>query len=75
MAAVAVLVGSTLLNAAYYIPIVYAAFRIDSDHDNHGEAPWPIVVAVGSTAFLTVLFFFWPDIPLALARQLMGLGR
>ena len=76
MVAVVVLIASTLLNASYFIPIVYAAFfRRSSDHHDHGEAPWPIVVAVGSTALLTLLFFLWPDIPLALAQQLVGVGR
>ena len=83
MAAVAVLVVSTLLNAAYFVPIVYAAFfgpapasagAAATGHD-HGEAPWPLLVATTSTAALTVLFFFWPDLPLALALQLIGGDR
>lgn len=37
----------------------------------HGEAPLPMVVALTATAAATVLLFFLPDVPLALARQLV----
>jgi multicomponent Na+:H+ antiporter subunit D len=77
--AVAVIAISTLLNAGYFLPIVYRAFFVpppqDSDVDHaHGEAPLPMVVALCATAALTMGLFFWPDLPLALARQLPGLG-
>jgi multicomponent Na+:H+ antiporter subunit D len=84
--AVAVIAASTALNAAYFLPIVYRAFFMpeghgeavndagehaaDAGHD-HGEAPWPMVAALTTTAALTVLLFFIPDVPLALARQML----
>ena len=70
--AVAVIAASTLLNAGYFLPIVYRAFlRAPASGDPpHGEAPWPMVVALTLTATLTVVFFFNADLPLALARQL-----
>lgn len=84
-AATFVLIASTLLNAAYFVPIVYAAFfrtpaavsHAGNHHDHHesgghGEAPLPIVIALLATATLTVLLFFFPDIPLALAEQMVG---
>jgi len=64
--AIAVLCTSTLLNAAYFLPIVYRAFfrkppePDDPDHD-HGEAPLPIVIALSGTAIATVLLFMFPD--------------
>lgn len=67
-----VIVCSTLLNAAYFLPIVYRAFfkpPPDDDHP-HGEAPWPIVVAVCATAAGTVAMFFYPDVALELAKQI-----
>ena len=85
--AVSVIVVSTLLNAGYFLPIVYRAFFVapddggrghHDDHDGdddapahapHGEAPWPMVLALTATAAATLLFFFAPDLPLALARQ------
>lgn len=70
--ALAVIVLSTLLNAAYFGPIVYAAFfrRAPDGTQAHGEAPWPIVVALTVTALGTVILFFLPGLALDLARQL-----
>ncbi|MDE2772323.1 MAG: proton-conducting transporter membrane subunit [Gemmatimonadota bacterium] len=82
LVAVVVLAASTLLNAAYFVPIVYTAFFADgparagappaSSAAAHGEAPWPIVLATSATAALTLAFFVWPELPLALALQLAG---
>ncbi len=89
LAAFGVLVLSTLLNAAYFVPIIYMAFFQDEeipepayvggggDHGvewDHGEAPWPIVVALTLTAALTILLFFFPDVPLALAQAVGRAG-
>ncbi len=84
---VAVIMASTVLNAAYFLPIVFRAFfaearpayslgaaaNVDSDaqHD-HGEAPWPIVLALSLTALATLALFFAPDVPLALAKLMVG---
>lgn len=71
--AVAVIAVSTLLNAGYFLPIVYRAFFVApaaDGHDRpHGEAPLTMVLALCVTATATVLLFFLPDVPLALARQ------
>ena len=78
MTLVLVLLLSTLLNAGYFIPIVYAAFFKKETHvpeHPHGEAPWIMVVALTTTAALTLVLFFWPQIPLYLAAQLPGVGR
>lgn len=77
--ALAVIVASTVLNAAYFLPIVYRAFFRDPPsaaghghgHET-GEAPWPIVLALVMTAAGTVGLFFWPDIPFTLARLMTG---
>lgn len=81
--AIAVLCTSTLLNAAYFLPIVYRAFFKappepehhddhgeghgdhgdgHDDHHDHGEAPWPIVLALTCTAAATVVLFFYPNL-------------
>ena len=72
MFAVAVLVVSTLLNAGYFLPIVYAAFfKAPPDGDaSHGEAPLPILLAMGVTALLTVFLFAFANQPLELAWRL-----
>jgi multicomponent Na+:H+ antiporter subunit D len=90
MVAVGVIVLSTLLNAGYFLPIVYAAFfrkdptaealvanaeAIDKHHPpkvEHGEAPIFSVIALTLTAAGTVAMFLFPDVPLGLARQLVG---
>jgi multicomponent Na+:H+ antiporter subunit D len=70
--ALGVIAASTLLNAGYFLPIVYRAFFAEARHGepDHGEAPWPMVAALVTTAALTVAMFFWADVPLALARSL-----
>jgi multicomponent Na+:H+ antiporter subunit D len=69
---VSVIVVSTLLNAAYFLPIVYAAFfRKDTEHDNViKEAPLPIMLALGFTALGTIVIFMIPDTLLGLAQLL-----
>jgi multicomponent Na+:H+ antiporter subunit D len=75
---VAVIIVSTLLNAGYFLPIVYRAFFVPASkverppEHPHGEAPWPMVLALCATAAATVLLFFVPDVPLALAHQTLG---
>jgi multicomponent Na+:H+ antiporter subunit D len=74
--AVAVIAASTLLNAAYFVPIVYRAFlrspAAEPHGPAHGEAPFPMVLALTLTAAATIALFFVPDVPLALARALQG---
>ena len=80
--AILVIVASTLLNAGYFLPVIYAAFfkdekpRAEDDpyhaYDNHGEAPVAVVAALSFTALGTIVLFFYPDIPLALGRALVG---
>jgi multicomponent Na+:H+ antiporter subunit D len=55
-----VLVIATGLNAAYFLPIIFRAFFDTEDQPpkvEHGEAPWPMVAALATTAALTILFF------------------
>ncbi|MCX7893202.1 MAG: proton-conducting transporter membrane subunit [Burkholderiales bacterium] len=72
--AVTVIAASTLLNAGYFLPVVYRAFfRAPPGGEHaHGEAPLPMVAALAITAALTVALFFHADVPLALARQLVA---
>ena len=71
----AVLVVSALLNAAYFLPIVWRAFFKPSPEGEAAglqEAPWPCVVALSVTAALTVLLFFFPDTFVDLAATVAG---
>jgi multicomponent Na+:H+ antiporter subunit D len=81
--AIGVILVSTLLNAAYFLPVLWTAFfcKEESHRDehgaasahgsHHGEAPWPVVAALTGTALLSVSFFFYPDWAIALARTLI----
>ncbi len=65
---------STVLNAAYFLPIVYMAWFMPEDNpgtETHGEAPWPAVLALAFTAFLTIAFFFFNGPALELERQVV----
>jgi multicomponent Na+:H+ antiporter subunit D len=72
LVAVCVVIASTLLNAAYFLPIVHRAFfRAPADEGQpHGEAPLPIVIALTITAVLTVAMFLYPEPAIRLASQL-----
>lgn len=69
--AIAALVLSTLLNAAYLLPIVHAAFFRKPDAPlKHGEAPRSMVWAMSFTAASTVLLFFYPEWLLKIASEI-----
>jgi len=74
--AVGVIVASTVLNAGYFLPIVFRAFFRPLPAHGHahraGEAPWPIVVALTATAAGSVALFFAPQIPFTLAQLMIG---
>ncbi len=66
------LVSSTLLNAAYFAPIVYRAWfgaLPEGEVEGRGEAPALMVVPLVATAAATIVIGFWPDLFLAIARE------
>lgn len=73
--ALAVVLLSTLLNAGYFLPILHRAFlrplSTEALAHPHGEAPLPIVLALMLAAGANLALFFFPEVPLALARQLV----
>lgn len=80
--AVGVMVISTLLNAGYFLPIVFRAFFCEPPaaghshdghhHEPHGEAPWPIVAALTVTATASVALFIFPEIAFTLSKMMIG---
>ena len=78
--AISVIILSTLLNAGYFVPIIYCSFfkAVDNRDDinqvknDHGEAPLPIVIALTITAGGTVILFFFADLPLGLAKLVVN---
>ena len=72
--AIFTIVASTVLNAAYFLPIIYMAWfsKPDpSEKNQHGEAPFAAVLALTITAMLTLGFFFFNAPVLELERQLL----
>lgn len=67
---IAVLALSTLLNAGYFLPIIWRAFILpetdtaaaastaERKMSLRGEAPWPSVLALAATASLVIALFF-----------------
>ena len=73
--AMTVIVMSTILNAAYFVPIIYSAFLkpedpFEEDHPkrDHKESPLPMVIALSITASATILLFLFPGVALELAQ-------
>lgn len=72
---IAVLVASTILNACYFMPIVYAAFFRDlppGEKAERQEAPIVMVVPLALTAIGILVAFFSPSMFLDLARLIVG---
>jgi multicomponent Na+:H+ antiporter subunit D len=76
--AIFTIIASTALNAAYFLPIVYAAWLRREDTapaNDHGEAPWPAVAALTVTAALSLLFFLFNQPVIDLEATLVGRGK
>ena len=61
------LIISTVLNAAYFLPIILAMYFKKEDvaaqgkYKDHGEAPMPILIALSITALMTIAIFIFPE--------------
>jgi multicomponent Na+:H+ antiporter subunit D len=71
---IGVLIVSTLLNAAYFAPVVYHGFfgkaaPTDAQH-RYREAPLTMVIPLSLTAFISVLIGVYPDFFMNFAKQL-----
>jgi multicomponent Na+:H+ antiporter subunit D len=76
-AVLVVIIVSALLNAAYFLPIVWRAFfkpLPEGEEAGLREAPWPCVAALSITAALTIALFFFPDVFADLAAAVAGYG-
>ncbi|MEL6218379.1 MAG: proton-conducting transporter membrane subunit [Pseudomonadota bacterium] len=70
--AVGVVALSTMLNACYFLPIVYRAFwrappEPTEEHPSHGEGPVASVLALSLTGAGAIGLFLYPDIVYRLA--------
>jgi multicomponent Na+:H+ antiporter subunit D len=75
---IVVLAASTILNACYFLPVVYVAFFKEANPGGHGgtvgirEAPAFMVVPLVLTAIGALALFFWPGVFLELARMVVA---
>jgi len=73
--AIFTIIASTALNAMYFLPIIFMVwFKPETQpvQKDHGEAPLAMVLALCTTAALTLLFFFFNQPVLDLESQLVG---
>jgi multicomponent Na+:H+ antiporter subunit D len=70
------IIASTVLNAAYFLPIIFMAwFAAETpDGPDHGEAPLLMVLALTATALLTLAFFLFNGPVIELETQLVQGG-
>jgi multicomponent Na+:H+ antiporter subunit D len=71
---VAVLVGSSVLNAAYFLPILHRAWFREAAGTETGEAPWLLLGPTLAAALLSLVagvFAAMPLSPLELARMIV----
>jgi multicomponent Na+:H+ antiporter subunit D len=73
--AIATIIASTALNAAYFLPLIYLVWFTEETEPpriDHGEAPLPAVIALTVTAALTIGFFFFNGTVLELEQQVVS---
>jgi len=73
LVAVFTIIASTVLNAAYFLPILYMAWfeREKEGGTEHGEAPFLAVLALCITALLTLAFFLFNGPVIELESQVV----
>lgn len=69
-----VLLTSTVLNAAYFLPIVFRAYFKEPSEDSHvhgvKEAPFFVIAPIMVTAAITVIIGVWPDFFLSIIERI-----
>jgi multicomponent Na+:H+ antiporter subunit D len=76
MVLIVVLLVSSLLNAAYFFPIVYRGFFVPAtagEEEGIKEAPLFCLIPLSVTALVSLALFFFPDTLLQLARMALGI--
>jgi multicomponent Na+:H+ antiporter subunit D len=73
LVAVFTIIASTVLNAAYFLPILYMVWfeREKEGGKEHGEAPFMAVLALCITAMLTLAFFLFNGPVIELESQVV----
>ncbi len=73
LVAIFTIIASTVLNAAYFLPILYMVWfeREKEGGKEHGEAPFLVVLALCLTASLTIAFFLFNGPVIELESQVV----
>ncbi|GAB5379779.1 MAG: proton-conducting transporter membrane subunit [Aliiglaciecola sp.] len=73
LVAVFTIIASTVLNAAYFLPLIYMAWfeKEQEGAKEHGEAPFMAVFALCVTALLTLAFFLFNGPVIELESQVV----
>jgi multicomponent Na+:H+ antiporter subunit D len=70
-----VLVASSLLNAAYFVPVIYHGYFSPAPagdaHDSHGEAPLAMLIPLCLTAAISVVIGLFPDVFMHFAQAVL----
>jgi len=70
-----VLIASSLLNAAYFVPVVYNAYfgqpSVEDMHHHHGEAPLTMLIPLCLTAAISVAIGIFPDVFMHFAQAIL----
>jgi multicomponent Na+:H+ antiporter subunit D len=71
-----VLIASTVLNAAYFAPVIYKAFfgklSAEDEHHHYGEAPLTMVIPLCITAAISAVLGFYPNLVVDLAKLVIS---
>jgi len=71
-----ILIVSTILNAAYFAPVIYTAFfgklSEEDAHHLHGEAPLSMLIPLCITAAVSVFIGFCPDLFMQFAQAVVS---
>jgi multicomponent Na+:H+ antiporter subunit D len=71
-----IVVLSTLLNIAYFLPVIFKAFcENDKSGREYGEAPILMIIAMVITTIATVVLFFHPGVLLDLAGGVVAVTQ
>jgi multicomponent Na+:H+ antiporter subunit D len=70
-----VIFASTVLNAAYFLPIVFRAYfkepsALDRDFEHIGESPFFVVLPLAVTAVISIVIGVYPDYFLAIVERI-----
>jgi multicomponent Na+:H+ antiporter subunit D len=68
---ISVIIISTLLNTAYFIPIIYKSFSQGQSSVSYKKVPNSMLLATIASACLTVIIFLFPEFFIEVAKNVI----